>query len=872
MANQFLYEELETIYNNGYLRRETPAIIRDNLSSFVKLRPYQEQAFQYFVEYFENEKLNKRNCIHNLFHMATGSGKTVMMAGLILYLYSQGYRNFLFFVNKDPIIAKTRENFLNPLSDKYLFQKELSYAGERIRIQEVKSFQGLSSEHCINICFKTIQGLNNDIETPKESKLGLEDFKDLNNPIVLISDESHHINAQTKKMTNEELSKYNSWEYSVIKAFEAQGRNILLEFTATAELSNKNVLAKYQDKIIYNYTLREFRASGYTKDFQNFTSNSKLWDRTLMALILSEYRRYLFGETKQDIKPVIMLKSKIVKESQEFYKLFFRKIKELTPQDIEHLSNSYQDEGSLLSTALSYFLEQDKSNSFNLLVNSIKDAFTEEQSIIMNGKSDDNEKNRILVNSLESKDNPIRIIFAVDMLDEGWDVLNLFDIVRLYDTRQGGKGISKATISEAQLIGRGARYCPFQITEEQERGRRKYDNDLGNKYRILETMLYHSLDDSKYISELRQALIATGMQDEQTIKVRYVVKDEFKESELYQRGVVFANKRIPKNRQAVSSIDERQKYISSDYYIRDSSSSVVNLFGEEELEQKDWQLLKEYKFKELEYHILRGASENFPFLKFSYLKKKFPQLESLREFLTSDNYCGNNKICLRAKSERQIRGIDLYEASVKACGEIERYISTLKQEYEGSKEFYAMSISKVIKDKVLNLSTTAEEGHGSSQKDIDLKSKKWYVYNDNFGTDQEKAFIKYFSEKVAPELEKRGLEFYVIRNERLSELAIYSFDTGERFEPDYLLLLERYKGKDLDMAQQIYIEPKGKNLIEKDKWKEDFLAQIKQKSIISDKLFSSEYSLLGLPFFNNDSLIIHKFDECMQCLLKELDK
>ena len=29
--------------------------------------------------------------------------------------------------------------------------------------------------------------------------------------------------------------------------------------------------------------------------------------------------------------------------------------------------------------------------------------------------------------------NGIRAIFAVDMLNEGWDVLNLYDIVRLYD-------------------------------------------------------------------------------------------------------------------------------------------------------------------------------------------------------------------------------------------------------------------------------------------------------------------------------------------------------------------------------------------------------------------------------------------------------
>ena len=55
--------------------------------------------------------------------MATGSGKTLIMAGAIIYLYKQGYRNFLFFVNSTNIINKTRENFLNPLSSKYLLQR-----------------------------------------------------------------------------------------------------------------------------------------------------------------------------------------------------------------------------------------------------------------------------------------------------------------------------------------------------------------------------------------------------------------------------------------------------------------------------------------------------------------------------------------------------------------------------------------------------------------------------------------------------------------------------------------------------------------------------------------------------------------------------
>lgn len=44
-------------------------------------------------------------------------------------------------------------------------------------------------------------------------------------------------------------------------------------------------------------------------------------------------------------------------------------------------------------------------------------------------------------------------------LKVGWDVLNLFDIVRI---SEGASGTKKTTDSEAQLIGRGARYYPFK--------------------------------------------------------------------------------------------------------------------------------------------------------------------------------------------------------------------------------------------------------------------------------------------------------------------------------------------------------------------------------------------------------------------------
>ena len=83
--------------------------------------------------------------LHLLFNMATGSGKTLIMAGLILYLHDQGYRNFLFFVNSTNIIEKTKDNFLNPASIKYLFNQAIHIGGQRVCISPVDNFEATNT-------------------------------------------------------------------------------------------------------------------------------------------------------------------------------------------------------------------------------------------------------------------------------------------------------------------------------------------------------------------------------------------------------------------------------------------------------------------------------------------------------------------------------------------------------------------------------------------------------------------------------------------------------------------------------------------------------------------------------------------------------
>ncbi|MFZ5515589.1 MAG: DEAD/DEAH box helicase family protein [Candidatus Zhuqueibacterota bacterium] len=175
MIEQFLYERLDAASSMGFLKTEVSDSVAQNLNSKYELRPYQVDAFARFFHCYKNHFPDKTYPLHFLFNMATGSGKTLIMAGLILYLYEQGYCNFLFFVNSTNIIEKTKDNFLNPGSIKYLFNS-FGYAqdrqdiyianpsaplraGRRVRVTPVENFEAVNPSD-INICFTTIQKLH----------------------------------------------------------------------------------------------------------------------------------------------------------------------------------------------------------------------------------------------------------------------------------------------------------------------------------------------------------------------------------------------------------------------------------------------------------------------------------------------------------------------------------------------------------------------------------------------------------------------------------------------------------------------------------------------------------------------------------------
>ena len=692
----FLYEKIDA-YREGGFSKELPQYIPDNLNPNFELRPYQTAAFENFITYFENDKLCQKPT-QTLFHMATGSGKTLIMAGLMLYLYKQGYRNFLFFVNLSNIVQKTKENFLNSLSSKYLFADEITIDGEKIKIKEVSNFQ-YSDDTAINICFTTTQGLHSDMWSVKENSLSVDDFA--NRKVVLISDEAHHLNADTKKMSKDEEENYKSWEYTVHRIFGANRDNVLLEFTATCDIKNPLIKAEYENKIVFDYPLYKFRADRYSKEIKTLRSDLDVEDRALQALILSQYRYKVFQDYRQNIKPVVFFQSRLVKENAANMAKIIDMVKSLSGERIKNLFE--QSTSETLAEAQKYFIKN--GISYDELASELKDDFSEEHCISANDNQDVENK-QIMLNSLEDKTNPYRAVFAVDKLNEGWDVLNLFDIVRLYETRDGKNGIpGKTTMKEAQLIGRGARYCPFKITEEQEKYQRKYDNDIDNPLRICEELYYHCWNEPRYISELHTALREIGIDLDKTVTRNYVLKEDFKEDDIYKSGYVFVNERLLKSRNEVVGLlpSVRDKIFNISIATGRSGEDVIM---EDNSSQDSNPNTYTYRttigdIADINYAIVYKALCKYSVFKFNVLKSYFPNLKSTNEFVKGKNYLGYIRLHITSKYETPSTDI-LYSACVKALGKIAENISGIEETYEGSSEFTAQYIHDIFKNKRCN--------------------------------------------------------------------------------------------------------------------------------------------------------------------------
>lgn len=800
------------------------------------LRNYQRSALYHLDWSQKNDK-----SLHNqlMFNMATGSGKTDVMAATILYFYKEfKYTNFLFTSNSTAIISKTRENFLNPSSSKYLFSRPINIDGEKIDIRPVNNFPLNQEPNTIYLKLATIQTLSREIDFPKENSLTYYDLK--NYKLIILADEAHHYNSLTKDERKKDgKKKESSWEDILDRIRNANKQNKQLEFTATIDVDKQEVYKKYKDKIIYKYDLDHFMKDGYSKTVFRLQANNDNRQKLLNAVLLSQYRKRIAKKMRiNNFKPVILVKSNRKNTSMMIKDQFIDMIANLSSGSLESFIKKNQkinEKSQALSLTYKYWLTQDVSKT----VKELKQDFNVNTIINVNENvnegilSDDNNFKRL--NSLEDFNNPIRIIFAVAKLTEGWDVLNLYDIVRITEEKESTS--IKQTNSEAQLIGRGARYYPF-IYRDKKSYIRRFDNSKDKEKKLLETLYYHTINNSRYISNLNKSFDKIDLivnEDDQYNVYTAKVKNSFKNTMFYKHGNLFYNK-------TVEVPDSKYKSIG-DYGIGNMTMIIdYNLSTTETDLRDDYYAISEAdtRYDEVanfsnqeDYRLIKKALSRNKFYRFSVVKKYIPMLKSIKEFTTSKNWLGNLKVKARVpnqynmplKPNEKILVLDT------ALTRIENDIIKNYRKERGTNNFIPIAVRDAIKDYSKVVPTVINQTLSEHIIPKSMKREDWFPYDFAITDDLETSLINLVGSWIE-DLKDNYDDIYLIRNEEVAtNWSLHEFENIDikhysGYMPDFILVLNNGQ-----VMYQVYIEPKGDQLLEQDQWKEDLLESIRPENV-----------------------------------------
>lgn len=826
--------------HQGYI---IPEYINSNL--IHTLRHYQDEALR---NYHYTRTQIKPSPQHVLFNMATGSGKTDLMAGLILYLYQEyNYQNFLFTVNTNSVLMKTKDNLVNQNSDKYLYQDKIEIDGKRISVVEVERFPKIQQDNTIYIKLASVQKVSDDLFVVKENTMGLADYE--RQPVVILADEAHHYSASTK--TEKEAE--NTWESAINKILNARNeqeqKNLLLEFTATVDFDKEVIYNKYRDKVVYRYPLNQFMSDGYSKKVKRIETSASDEDKMLNVVLLSQFRKYFaYSEgVTSTFKPIILFKSPKVSVSLEANESFNRIIENLNTKDLltfirrQKLMDS--NKSSALSSAYDFYLE--KELELGKIVQEIKRDFDARNVLNANDTSGNMlEKGQYqALNTLENPNNLYRIVFAVAKLTEGWDVLNLYDIVRI--EKEAGTN-KTATMAEAQLIGRGARYYPFEI-QAQKSYQRRFDNEASNKQLILETLHYHTMNEPQYLKQLvgslKQMDLPTG-EDKKNPPIEIKVKSSFKKTEAYKKGKIYYNEVVSVEDDWFDSIDKygitHQTSISRSLNYGSREVSYQSNVGKSET--------KSISVDKFDSRYIQKAIQRLEFYKFDNLKKYIPLLSSIKEFIYGRKWLNADELHLFLTVPKEYRSIDI------TPDDILNVIIELLKEYEvkfksgyikqrGTNKF----IGYPIKEYLTNYNKRVPEYDTMNLFNETMQKIEVYEIEDDFFV-YEKAIVNKLEYELIERVksyvtdlkEKYHKAVYLLRMDenmhresaKSEKLKLHQYGSrmnrsGEvtethlqGFQPDFILFLE-----DSEFYFQIFIEPKGMSgdRFISELWKQDLL-------------------------------------------------
>ncbi|EEU29872.1 type III restriction enzyme, res subunit [Limosilactobacillus coleohominis 101-4-CHN] len=844
-----------------------PLYIKQNLKH--SLRDYQFSAI-HNLDAVKKRFGNDNDYNQLMFYMATGPGKTDIMAAVILYMYHVwNYQCFLFTTNTTAVVSKTIDNLTNSASPKYLYQDPLTIDGQRVIIKQVTDFPVNLEKNTIYIKFSGIQQLSNDFNIPRENGITKVSLK--RHKLVILADEAHHFNVGTRS-SKKESTESKSWESLLDKIRGLNLQNEQLEFTATIDLHNPDIYHKYQNKVIAQYDLSRFINDGYSKQVYRLQANNSNENKMLNAVLLSQYRKRIAQNMEiPDFKPVILFKSNTIAESKAVNEQFLSMIDNLSAESLQEFvqSQNQSNQSEALNFAYEYWLKQD----FGETVAELKHDFRELTTVNAN---DSGSKGLLYhsdvatkLNTLESPDNPVRSVFAVAKLSEGWDVLNLYDIVRI-----GEKNIKpKDTNAEAQLIGRGARYNPF-VYHGKKSYVRRFD-DRKPEIQLLERLYYHTINNPQYLENLRKSLDAIDLPVNEDTKFKIFtanVKSSFKRTSAYRHGNIYYNKVeiVP-----ALNYDSIQKYgfdpLTTEPVdlISATSERQINT-GADRNDQASTELVNVASFSNPADKALINTAISFnDFFRFDKLKKQCPTLTSVRELLTSDKWLGHAVVqaCVavgtKLTPQLRLRVVEKYLMRVNNA------LVNNFQRSKGTNEFQPVAVHEVIQDYSKRVRDAFSDPHAAQIHPESMKGKDCFVYDYAIVDFLEKSFIDKLGAEI-PHIKEKFKNAYLLRiDERNSNFKLHDFwEVIYRYEgymPDFVLYLDNE-----DYIYQIYMEPKGEQLLVRDSWKEELLERINPENVVVLGEIDN-VKLYGVKFYVEDNKGHQDLHHMMDDLREKID-
>ncbi|MDP3999837.1 MAG: type III deoxyribonuclease, partial [bacterium] len=460
---------------------------------------------------------------------------------------------------------------------------------------------------------------------------------------------------------------------------------------------------------------------------------------------------------------------------------------------------------------------------------------------------------------------------------------------------------------DIQLIGRGARLCPYKLPKEYTRDeegmfeefkrnvetdifRRKFDRDPYDTGRALETLVYHFVKTGMFLENLQRDLLGEGIINEGVEEKTIRMKKKFLESETYKNGFVLVNKSIPRDKTSDEEIDTTFNKIikASSYNLR---ARALSDYEENQAvasqSTKVIRITPEFFSEPIIRKALVAAESGF--FRHGNLVEHIVGLKTVDELI--EDYLPRYEIKYTYEEGKDIHQLNPEEKLQLLVGvilpEVRKSIDLNMPRIVGSGTFRPVSLSKVFEDeksiylmafpkkdeetgKITHVSSDErarpQTNHENSTLRYDVQSAQWYAYDENYGTSEEKKFVKWLATQI-DELHARFAEadIYVIRNEL--DYWMFSPADGRRFAPDYLLIINDHKNK--KMYYQCVIEPKGGHLIEHDAWKEEALIGLENSEVSFDaskedsrnyrkylkevkKRGYQEIKNIGFKFFNTD--------------------